>query len=161
MRFSARPKNTPLNCCLSSTYVTVSRIFSSTENPSSCLNRNCSKVTLGPMFYCASTQKLIAKLETKYRQCYFDDGSLGGKVDDLMLAFLCLNIEAAKIGLHVNVQKCEFFTADQSVIHKFQSIVPEIAIVDPNATSSTGCPCRRSTFSRPAVGEEIDRAAET
>jgi len=33
---------------------------------------------LGPMFYCASTQKLIAKLETEYRQWYLDDGSLGG-----------------------------------------------------------------------------------
>jgi len=28
------------------------------------------------------------------------------KVDDLMLAFLCLKNEAAKIVLHVNVQKC-------------------------------------------------------
>jgi len=87
---------------------------------------------LGPMFYCASTQKLGAK--------YFDDGSLGGKVDDLMLASLCLKNEAAKIGLHVNVQKCELFTADQSVIHKFQSIAPENAIVDPNAAVLLGAP---------------------
>jgi len=72
-------------------------------------------------------------LEAEYRQWYLDDDSLGGKVDDLMLAFLCLKNEAAKIGLHVNVQKCERFTADQSVIHKFQSIVPEISIVDSNA----------------------------
>jgi len=74
----------------------------------------------------------------EYRQWYFDDGSLGGKVDDLMLAFLCLKNEAAKIGLHVNVQKCELLTADQSVIHTFQSIVPEIAIVDPNAAVLLG-----------------------
>jgi len=57
-----------------------------------------------------------------------------------MLAFLCLKNEAAKIGLHVNVQKCELFTADQSVIHTFQSIVPEIAIVDPNAAVLLGAP---------------------
>jgi len=87
---------------------------------------------LGPMFYCASTQKLIAK--------YFDDGSLGGKVDDLMLAFLFLKNEVAKIGLHVNVQKCELLTADQSVIHKFQSIAPEISIVDLNAAVLLGAP---------------------
>jgi len=80
------------------------------------------------MFYCASTQMLIAKLE--YRQWYLDDGSLDGKVDDLMLAFLCLKNKASKIGLHVNVQKCEVFTVDQSVIHKFQFIAPEIVIVD-------------------------------
>jgi len=57
-----------------------------------------------------------------------------------MLAFLCLKNEAAKIGLHVNVQKCELFTANQSVIHKFQSIAPEIAIVDPNAAVLLGAP---------------------
>jgi len=58
---------------------------------------------------------------------------LGDKVDDLMLAFLSLKNEAAKIRLHVNVNKCELITANRSVIHKFLSIAPEIAIVDPDA----------------------------
>jgi len=48
-------------------------------------------------------------------------------VDDLLLAFLSLKNKAAKIGLHVNVKKCEHITADQSVIHKFLSIAPGIA----------------------------------
>jgi hypothetical protein len=95
---------------------------------------------LGPMFYCTSTQKLISKLKTEYGQWYLDDGSLGGKVDDLMLAFLSLKSEAAKIGLHVNVKKCELITADQSVIHKFLSIAPDIAIVDPDAAVLLGAP---------------------
>ena len=71
---------------------------------------------LGPMFYCTSTQKLIARIKTEYGQWYLDDGSLGGKVEDLMLAFVSLQSEAAKIGLHINVKKCELNTADQSVI---------------------------------------------
>jgi len=104
---------------------------------------------MGPIFYCASVQKLIAKLETEYRQWYLYDGSLGGKV---MLAFLILKNEVPKIGLHVNVKNCELITADQSVIHKFLSIAPEIAIVDPDAAvllplsavSSQLTPCWRT-----------------
>lgn len=95
---------------------------------------------LGPMFFCTSTQKLIAKLKTEYGQWYLDDGSLGGEVDDLMLAFLSLKSEAAKIGLHVNVKKCELITTDQSVIHKFLSIAPDIVVVDPDAAVLLGAP---------------------
>jgi len=69
-----------------------------------------------------------------------NDGSLGGKLDDLMLAFLSLKNEATKIGLHVNVKKCELITANQSVIHKFLSITPEIAIFDPDAAVLLGAP---------------------
>ena len=95
---------------------------------------------LGPMFYCTSTQKLIARIKTEYGQWYLDDGSLGGKVEDLMLAFVSLQSEAAKIGLHINEKKCELISADQSVIQQFQSIAPDIAIVDPNGAILLGAP---------------------
>jgi len=61
-------------------------------------------------------------------------------VDDLMLAFLSLKNEAVKIGLHVNVKRCELTTADRSVIHKFLYIAPEIVIVDPDAAVLLGAP---------------------
>jgi len=41
---------------------------------------------------------------------------------------------------HVNIKKCELITADQSVIHKFLSVAPEIAIVDPDAAVLLGAP---------------------
>jgi len=38
------------------------------------------------------------------------------------------------------VKKCELITAEQSIIHKFLSIAPEIAILDPDAAVLLGSP---------------------
>jgi hypothetical protein len=95
---------------------------------------------LGPMSYCTATKKLIARLRTEYGQWYLDDGSLGGRVEDLMVAFQTLKAEAAKIGLHVNEKKCELILNDASVIQQFQMIAPNIIIVDPAMAVLLGAP---------------------
>jgi len=92
------------------------------------------------MSYCTSTQKLIARLKTEYGQWFLDDGSMGGKVEDLMLAFQTLKREAVKMGLDVNERKCELITADLSVVQRFQSIAPDIIIVHPDAAVLLGAP---------------------
>ena len=95
---------------------------------------------LGPMFYCMSTQKLIERLKVEYGQWYLDDGSLGGRVEELMVAFQTLKTEAAKIGLHVNEKKCELIANDDSVIRRFQTVAPDIIIVDPATAVLLGAP---------------------
>ena len=95
---------------------------------------------LGPMFYCMSTQKLIERLKVEYGQWYLDDGSLGGRVEELIVAFQTLKTEAAKIGLHVNEKKCELIANDDSVIRRFQTVAPDIIIVDPATAVLLGAP---------------------
>ena len=81
--------------------------------------------------YCMSTQKLIQNVKTDYMQWYLDDGALGGPVEELIQAFETIRTEGAKIGLRVNEKKCELLTSDCTVIERFQSIAPDVIIVDP------------------------------
>jgi hydroxymethylpyrimidine/phosphomethylpyrimidine kinase len=52
-------------------------------------------------------------------------------MEDLTVAFNTLKMEAAKIGLHFNEKKCELIANDDSVIQRFQTVAPDIIIVDP------------------------------
>jgi hypothetical protein len=92
------------------------------------------------MGYCTSTHKLIQAVQTNYAQWYLDDGALGGPIDELIQAFSTIKIEGAKIGLLVNERKCELITKDACAIQRFQSIAPDVIIVEPSTAILLGAP---------------------
>jgi hypothetical protein len=64
-------------------------------------------------------------------------------VEDLMVAFQTLKIEAAKIGIHVNEKKCKLIANDASVIQRFHTVAPDIIIVDPATAVLLSAPVGR------------------
>jgi hypothetical protein len=95
---------------------------------------------LDQMSYRTSTQKIIQSIKTNYRQWYLDDGTLGGRVDEVIQAFEYIRTEGAKIGLMENERKCELITNYASVIQRFQSIAPGVIIVDPATATLLAAP---------------------
>ena len=83
---------------------------------------------------------MIQSIKTNYRQWYLDDGALGGRVIELIQAFVYIKTEGAKIGLLVNERKCELLTNDASAIQRFQSIAPTVIIVDLATVTLLGAP---------------------
>ena len=55
-----------------------------------------------------------------------DDGTMGGEVDTLLEDFRMLMVEGAKLGLIVNIAKCEVITDDENVLQKIRDIAPSI-----------------------------------
>jgi hypothetical protein len=92
----------------------------------------------------------------EYGKWYLDDGSLGGRMEDPMVAFQILKMEAAKIGLHVIEKKCELIANDDFVMQRFQTVAPDITLVDPATTVLPGAPVGGQLYSQSTLFWKIN-----
>ena len=83
---------------------------------------------LGPLLFCATVMSLVKRVKSQCNIWYMDDGTMGGEVDTLVADFQMLMVEARKLGLVVNIAKCEVITDDKEVyvLQKIRSIAPDI-----------------------------------
>jgi len=95
---------------------------------------------LGPLLFCAATMRLVNRIKSVFNLWYMDDGTLGGHIDVLISDWKMLVEEGRKIGLVVNVTKCELITDDVEVIDKFRVVAQEIKVVSPAAAMLLGSP---------------------
>jgi len=74
------------------------------------LDRNVVGDPLGPLLFCCGIQEVLNILGEERIQSfwYMDDGTIGGRVDDLCSAWDHLVRGFAKIGLEVNIEKCKW-----------------------------------------------------
>ncbi|XP_055339157.1 uncharacterized protein LOC129588800 [Paramacrobiotus metropolitanus] len=90
---------------------------------------------LGPVLFCLVLQFVIDKLNAYLNAWYMDDGTLGGTPSEVIRNFLLLIVEAKKVGLEVNIAKCELFLCGgteaqrSSAANEFTSLFPGIALV--------------------------------
>lgn len=98
---------------------------------------------LGPMLFCLSINNLINSLNSKFNTWYLDDGSLGDKPDVVYNDLKTVIEHSKSIGLELNFDKCELFfvkNTDVSIISKFNSLCPNIRILEKSDLFLLGSP---------------------
>ena len=65
---------------------------------------------------------------------------MGGEIDTLLTDFEMLMAEGRKLGLLVNIAKCEVITDDEEVLQKISSIAPSIRHVKTASAMLLGAP---------------------
>jgi len=66
---------------------------------------------------------IVKGIKSEFNCWYLDDGTIGGTVERHIEDFDAIVAEGLKLGLVVNVRKCEIITDDSSIVDKFQSVV--------------------------------------
>ena len=85
---------------------------------------------LGPFLFCLVLQVLVNKVRDcvpnlSLNNWYMDDGSLFGKVEDVLKAWTIIRDEGLNLGLFVNLSKCELIFSSQADVC-FENFEPEI-----------------------------------
>jgi len=65
---------------------------------------------LGPLLFCLTVMALVKRIKSQCNIWYMDDGTMGDDVNTLLADFQLLVVEGRKLGLVVNVAKCEIIT---------------------------------------------------
>jgi hypothetical protein len=81
---------------------------------------------LGPLLFCLSSLKLARSMVSEFNCWYLDDGSLGGKVEDLLQDLDTVRRVGPALGLHLNEDKTEIVTNDASVAKSIRSVTPNV-----------------------------------
>ena len=95
---------------------------------------------LGPLMFCASTLKLIKRIESEFNLWFLDDGSLGGDVNILLKDLELIRRIGEEIGLSLNEAKCEIVTNDQQVVNQLRDVMPNIRHVPCSEAILLGAP---------------------
>ena len=85
---------------------------------------------LGPFLFCLVLQVLVNKVRTcvpnlSLNNWYMDDGSLFGKVEEVLKAWAIIRDEGPNLGLFVNLSKCELISSLQADAC-FENFEPEL-----------------------------------
>ena len=71
---------------------------------------------LGPLLFCLTVMSLVKRIKSPFNIWYMDDGTIGGDVETLMADFQMLTDEGRKLGLVINVAKCEIITDNDDLV---------------------------------------------
>jgi hypothetical protein len=95
---------------------------------------------LGPLLFCLTVMALVKRIKSQCNIWYMDDGAIGDNVDALLSDFRMLMDESRKLGLIINVTKCEIITDNVEVLQKFRDVAPDIKHVKTAAAMLLGAP---------------------
>ncbi|XP_047029514.1 uncharacterized protein LOC124637199 [Helicoverpa zea] len=103
---------------------------------------------LGPAIFSLAINPIIRQLNSKFNVWYLDDGILGGDADTVADDFRLLIQKFDSIGLQLNLSKCEIFIPDnnQQVFSKFQSIAPNLTVLEKSSLRLLGSPILDESF---------------
>ena len=99
---------------------------------------------LGPLLFCASSLKLSRSMTSELNLWYLDDGTLGGRVSNLLQDLDTVLTVGPTIGLHLNEDKCEIITGDDSVVQSIRAVLPNIRHI----------PCAEAVLLGAPIGDE-------
>lgn len=106
---------------------------------------------LGPALFSLAIHPIINSLNSKFNAWYLDDGTLGGKEDEVFEDLRVLTEKFAQLGLTLNFSKCELFFLDNcvqkdAILSKFQTLAPDIKVVDQSSLVLLGSPIMDEAF---------------
>ena len=113
-----------------------------------------------PLLFCFTTMHLLKGLESELRIFYLDDGTLGGKVEDVLQDLQRVTEEAAELGLQLNHAKSEIINWDQSAISAMLKTAPDLCPIDPEHATLLGSPIGGAEAIDSSIHEKI-KALET
>ena len=92
------------------------------------------------MLFSLTIHDLVSSLSTEFNVFYFDDGTIGGNLNDLQSDLLRIDDEGQSLGLHLNVVKSEIISREQSAVGDVLSAFPGLRFVDIHQASLSGSP---------------------
>ncbi|XP_063618720.1 uncharacterized protein LOC134791601 [Cydia splendana] len=116
---------------------------------------------LGPAIFSLAIHPIISNLNSKFNSWYLDDGTLGGDWRSVLDDLRSLTDSFNTIGLELNFTKCELFinnplpTTDlQSIISNFNTLAPNIKIIDKTSLRLLGAPIFPESI-EPIISEHL------
>ena len=67
---------------------------------------------LDPLLFCLTIHPLVSTLKSSFAVFYLDDGSLGGSLQEVLSDLKLVELDEAKLGLHLNHSKSELICDD-------------------------------------------------
>ena len=110
---------------------------------------------LGPLLFCLATQNLWTGLQSEFVASYLDDCTMGDSSSKLVSDFQFLEIEAAKLGLHLNRSKCELVGASEQTILAFKLAGIDIPVVPIEKSFLLGAPLHCESLDQ-AISDKHD-----
>lgn len=104
---------------------------------------------LGPLVFSLAIQKAISELKSPLNIWYLDDGTLGGRPEDVQQDLLTLLPRFQVLGLEVNPEKCEFFPCSaetRASFSIFSSLLPGLKEVSAQSFALLGSPICSEAF---------------
>lgn len=101
----------------------------------------------GPLVFSSAIQAVVNALVSEFIVFYLDDGTIAGDCDSVLADFQYVIVQCAKIGLHINPDKCELYfgsEVDKCVVDQFNALSPGICVV--NEFELLGSPITDNAF---------------
>lgn len=87
---------------------------------------------IGPLLFCLSIHDLVSSLKPEYKVFYFDDGTVGGTLEDISADLAYIEKEGKQLGLHLNVAKSELIFKDSSHAQRMHMLQPTLQYANPD-----------------------------
>ena len=95
---------------------------------------------LGPLLFCLTIHQLCSRMKSELSLFYLDDGTLGGKVEDVLHDLDLVEREGAELGLILNHQKSEIISSDNAARGSVLCAIPGARVIDPEKATLLGSP---------------------
>lgn len=98
---------------------------------------------LGPLVFCLAIQKAISEMSSPLNIWYLDDGTVGGKPEEVEKDLVALLPRLGALGLEINTSKCEFYpcsAASQLHYAKFGDLLPGLRLLEASTFCLLGSP---------------------
>ena len=99
---------------------------------------------IGPLLFCLTIHGLVSQLQTAFNVWYLDDGTLGGDGTELVGALRTIKHEGEKLGLHLNLHKCELICQNPSAMQSLVDSFPSLKVVKPSDATLLGSPLTKN-----------------
>lgn len=111
---------------------------------------------IGPLLFCLAIHHVVEMLSSELNMWYIDDGTLGGALADLVSDIAIIKTEGEKIGLTLNVNKCELITSDQDVVKGIRQSLPSVIHVNPCDAVVLGAPVGGSCVVDAVLSQKLE-----
>ena len=119
---------------------------------------------LGPLFFALGILKMGRRLKAGLKESlplwYLDDGSIVGPGDELVQAWELVGKEAEKIGMRLNVDKCEIWAWEGEDADWMDRFPKEVKRVKESGFELLGCPVGDKKYSEKCVRERVKKIKE-
>ena len=93
---------------------------------------------LGPLLFCLAIHPLIEKLTSEFVVFYLDDGSLGGRVGEVLRDLQTVEGAAEELGLQLNRGKSEVIGHNSASLEPLLAAAPELKVTSPEQATLLG-----------------------
>ena len=119
---------------------------------------------LGPLLFALGILKMGRRLKAGLKESlplwYLDDGSIVGPGDELVQAWELVRKEAEKIGMRLNVDKCEIWAWEGEEADWMDRFPKEVKRVKESGFELLGCPVGDKKYSEKCVRERVKKIKE-